>query len=75
MIYSPLIFNFALEYAIHNVQANQEVLKLNGAHQLQVYSADVNILSGSVHNAKKRTEALVVTSTEIGLEVNAKKSI
>ena len=46
---SPLLFNFALEYAIRRVQVNQDGLKLSGTHH---YTDDVNILGGSVHTVK-----------------------
>jgi hypothetical protein len=49
-------------------------LKLNGTHQLLVYADDVSILGGSAQAIKKNTEALVVTSKEIGLKVNAEKT-
>jgi hypothetical protein len=71
---SPLLCNFTLEYAIRRVEANQEGLKLNGTHTLWVYADDVNILGRSIHSIKKNKQALVVTSKEIGLEVNAAKT-
>jgi len=46
---SPMLFNFALEYAIRKVQVNQDGLKLNGTHQLLAYADDVNILRGRIH--------------------------
>jgi hypothetical protein len=46
---SPLLFNFALEYAIMRDQVNKDGLKLNGTHQVLAYAYDVNILGGSVH--------------------------
>ena len=71
---SPLLFNFALEYAIRRVQVNQDGLKLNGTHQLLAYADDVNILGGSVDTVKKNAETVVAATKEIGLEVNAHKT-
>ena len=71
---SPLLFSFALEYAIRRVQVNQDGLKLNGTHQLVAYVDDVNILGGSVHTVEKSAENLVVASKGNGLEDNADKS-
>jgi hypothetical protein len=44
---SPLFFNFALVYAIGNVQQNHMGLKLNGTHQLVAYADDVSLLGDS----------------------------
>jgi hypothetical protein len=71
---SSLLFNFVLEYAVRSVQAKQEGLKLNSTHQPLVYADDVNILDGSRHTIRKNTEALVIVSKRIGLEVKAEKT-
>jgi hypothetical protein len=71
---SPLLFNFALEFAIRRVQVDQDGWKLNGTHQFLVCADDVNILGGSVQTVKENAEALVFASNETGLEVNADKT-
>jgi hypothetical protein len=65
MFFPPLLFNFALGYAIRRVQVNQDGLKLNGTHQLLVYDDSVNILNGRVHTINKNTEVLLVGSKEM----------
>jgi hypothetical protein len=49
-------------------------LKLNRTHQHLVYADDFNILGGRIHTIRKNTEALLIASKEIGLEVNADKT-
>jgi hypothetical protein len=56
----PLLFNSASEFATRRVQANEEGLKLSGAHQLLVYADDVNILCGSIRTIRKSKEALSI---------------
>jgi len=71
---SPMLFNFALDYAIRRVQVNRDDLKLNGTHQLLAYADDINILAGRMHTLKENAEALVAATREIGLEVSADKT-
>jgi hypothetical protein len=63
----PLLFNFALEYAIRKVQYNHMGLKLNGTHQLLAYADDVNLLGDNI-------DTIIDASKEVGLKVNVEKT-
>jgi hypothetical protein len=68
-VLSPLLFNFALEY-------EYEVgLELKGTHQLLVYANNVNLLGDSVNTIKENSGTLLDGSRDIGLEINAEKTM
>jgi hypothetical protein len=69
---SPLLFNFALEYAIRKVQGNQ--VGLNATHHR--LADDVNLLGENilVDTIKENTETLIDASKEVGLEINLEKT-
>ena len=69
-----MLFSLVLECAISRVEANQDGSKLNGTHQVLIYDDDDNIFGGSVHILKKHTEALLVGTKEIGLDVKVDKT-
>jgi hypothetical protein len=71
---SPLLFNFALEYAIQKVKKYKKGLKLNGLNQLFVYADDVDLLGDDIHELQSNTDTLVAACSEIGLQVNVEKT-
>jgi hypothetical protein len=69
---SPLLFNFALEYAIRKFKEIQERLEMNGTFHLLVYADDVNKLGENTYTLKYI--ALLEANMDVGLEVNTEKA-
>ena len=71
---SPLLFNFALQYAIRWVQENGIGLELNGKHQLLVYADEINMLEENLQTIRENAEIFIKASKDRGLEVNSEKT-
>jgi hypothetical protein len=67
---SPLLLNFALEYAIRKIHENQVGLKLNGTHQLLAYADDVNLLGDNIDIIHKNTNKEQTNSVDFSPQAN-----
>jgi len=52
-----LLYNFAVEFAIHTLQVRQDGYKLNSTHQFLVYAGYISILGLRINTIKKNREA------------------
>jgi hypothetical protein len=53
---SPLLFNFASEYALRKKQGNKNGVELNGTHQRLVCAVDGILLGGNINIIKRNTQ-------------------
>jgi hypothetical protein len=70
---SPLLFNFAVEYAIRKVQENQVGLNLNLTYQFLEYADDANLLGDNIGTIEKKNRNSDA-SMEVGPEINVEET-
>ena len=71
---SPLLFNFALEYAIRKVQETKLGLDVNGTHQKLAYTVYVNLIGDDIRTVERNADVLLNTCKDINLAVNIRKT-
>jgi len=66
----PLLFNFALEYAIRKVQETKLGLDVNGNHQVLAYADDLNLICDDIRTIERNADVLLNARKDIVLAVN-----
>jgi hypothetical protein len=74
MIYHHCFSMLLLNMPSGGSKDNLEGLKLDATHQLFPYADDVNIVGENTDTKQKNTEALLIASKEVGLEINPEKT-
>ena len=64
---TPLLFNFALSYAIRGVQEYRLGLELNRKYQLLAYAVEVNMLGDNLQTVRENTEIFIKASKLVAL--------
>ena len=70
---SPLLFNFALVYAIRKVQETNFRLNMNVIHQEFTYADDLNLID-DVRIIDRNADMLLNACKDIGLAINIGKT-
>ena len=70
----PILFNFALEYAIRKVHETNLGLDMNGTHQVLAYADDVNLIGDDIRTKERNVDVLLYDCKDIGLAVNTVKT-
>ena len=73
-VLSSLLFNFALEHAVREVQKTRLGLDMNGIYQVLAYADDVNLIGDDIRTIERNADVLLNACNDIGLAVNTGKT-
>ena len=71
---SPLLLNFAVEYAIRKVQETNLGLDINGTHHALAYADDVKLIGHAIIAIERNADVFLNACKDIGLAVNTGKT-
>ena len=69
-ILSPLLLNFALEYAIRKVKETNLILDMNGPLQVLTFVDDLNLIGNDIRTTERNIDMLLSAFKDVGLVVN-----